>query len=178
MAEAFVGAGSNIDPEVNVAAALRLLAAAVRITAVSTVYRTEAELRPEQSHYYNCVFKVETELSPENLKHRVLRNIEEKLGRHRTADTFAARTIDLDLLLYDDLVVTMPDLVLPDPDILRRPYLAAALKELSPRLIVPGSRTSIDEVLSVTRCGVMTPLKEYTERLRKEIDDGHQQGQD
>lgn len=169
MARAFVSVGSNINPAENTARALSALGREARITKISTVYLTEPEGRPEQQPFYNCVVEIETELSPAELKQKVLRRIEDRLGRERTEDKYAARTIDLDLVLYDDLVMATESLTLPDPDIVRRPFLAIPLLELAPGLVLPGSGLRIDEAAATLPRSGMKPLENYTERLRKEI---------
>jgi 2-amino-4-hydroxy-6-hydroxymethyldihydropteridine diphosphokinase len=169
MTRAFVGIGSNIDPEVNVRSAIFRMMETARVKAISMVYRTEPVGPPGQPPYYNCVVEIETDLAPRDLKFRLLRRIESELGRTRSTDRFAARTIDLDLVLYDDLVMTTEDLSLPDPDILVRPFLAIPLQELAPGLVLPGSGLHISEVvLAQPRTG-MAPLENYTELIRKEI---------
>jgi 2-amino-4-hydroxy-6-hydroxymethyldihydropteridine diphosphokinase len=164
---AFVALGSNIDPNRHIEAAVLALASQVQIVAVSTVYRTNAEERPEQPQFYNCVVEIRTEIPARNLKFQVLRPIEDALGRHRTSDKFAPRSIDLDLILYDDLVVNADGLVLPDPDIIRRPYLALPLSELAPDLTLPGTLLRIAEGASDLRAHKMQPLPDYTAQLRK-----------
>src|SRR5512143_1899534 len=124
MVRAFVGIGSNIDPAQNVRAALRCLARQTRLVAISTVYLTEPLGRPEQAPYYNCVAEIATDVPPTELKYGMLRGIEDALGRRRTQDKYAPRTIDLDLLAYGDLVLDTEGMRLPDPDILQRPFLA------------------------------------------------------
>ena len=169
MTRAFISIGSNIDPEVNVRSAVLRLTETTRVKAISTVYRTEPVGPPGQPLYYNCVVEIETDLAPRDLKFKMLRRIESELGRTRGIDRFAARTIDLDLVLYDDLVIATEDLTLPDPDILVRPFLAIPLQELAPGLVLPGSGLPISEaVLAQPRTG-MAPLENYTERIRKEI---------
>jgi 2-amino-4-hydroxy-6-hydroxymethyldihydropteridine diphosphokinase len=167
MTRAFIAVGSNIRPAENVRAALGRLAKTVRLVAVSTVYETPAEGRPEQPPYYNCVVAVETDVPPETLKRAILRRIESDLGRQRAADRYAARPIDLDLILYGDLAVETEDLTLPDPLILTRPYLAAGLREVAPGLVLPKWERPVEE-LSATGPG-MKPLEEYTERLRRDL---------
>ncbi len=172
MVKAYVAVGSNIDPEENVKKAVRLLAHHTRIFRISTVYMTEPEGRPEQPPFYNLIVEVETEISPEELKYRVLRVIENELGRIRTRDKYAPRTIDLDLVLYDGLVLQVENLILPDPEILRRPFLAFPLSELSPDLALPGTGLAIQQVLSQLSRETMKPLYRFTELLRKEIFNG------
>ena len=140
MARAFVSVGSNIDPADNVKKAVRLLGAQTRILATSTVYLTEPLGRSGQPPYYNCVLEIETGTPPLDLKLTVLRRIEDSLGRLRGSDKFAPRTIDLDLILYDDITIAGEVLTIPDPDILQRSFLAIALYELAPDLVLPGRR--------------------------------------
>ena len=169
MARAFISIGSNIDPEANVKAAILRLGPAARVKAISTIYRTEPVGPPGQPPFYNCVVEIETEMAPREVKFRLLRTIESELGRIRSNDKFAARTIDLDLILYEDLVMSTEDLTLPDPDILRRPFLAVALHELAPGLVLPGSGVRISEAVPPQPRKDMTPLQEYSERVRKEV---------
>ena len=169
MARTFLSVGSNIHPIENVKKALKLLCSHVRITRISTVYLTPAEDRPEQSYYYNCVVEAETQMPPIELKYSILRPIEEALGRIRSGDKFASRTIDLDLILYDDLIMETETLILPDPQISRRAFIALPLHELSPELRLPASGVSIAEIAASLPQSEMKPLKQYTEILRKEI---------
>ncbi len=176
MARAFVSVGSNINPGENVRRAVRLLARQVRVQGISTVYLTEpVEQQHEQEPYYNCVLETETDRSPLELKQNVLRLIEEELGRKRSADKFAPRTIDLDLILYDDLVIKEEGLTLPDPEILKRPFLSIPLCELAPELVLPDTRIPIAEVAARFRHHTMKPLEAYTDRLRGEIRHGFEQ---
>ncbi len=175
MARAFVSIGSNIDPGENVRKAVRLLARQVRVLGISTVYLTEPVERPEQTPYYNCVLEIETALSPLELKRKVLRRIEEQLGRKRSEDKFAARTIDLDLILYDDLVLKTEGLTLPDPEITGRPFLAVPLHELAPELVLPGSRVPIADIAAGMKRNTMKPLAAYTDMLRGEVRNGPEQ---
>ncbi len=174
MVRAFIGIGSNIEPQRNVREALRLLARRERVVAVSTVYRTEPIARPEQGPYYNCVVEIKTDTPPLQLKFGSLRPIEAALGRVRGPDRWAARTIDLDLLAYDELAVREDDLILPDPDIAVRAFLALSLCELAPDLELPGIGTAADLANRFSGEG-MVALREYTEALREVI--AHEQAQ-
>ena len=172
MARAFVSVGSNIDPADNIKKAVRLLGAQTRILAISTVYFTEPIDRSGQPPYFNCVLEIETGTPPLDLKLTVLRPIEASLGRLRISDKFAPRTIDLDLILYDDITLAGEELTLPDPDILQRPFLAIALYELAPDLVLPGSTTPIMDIVAALLRKTMKPLGSYTEVLRGEIRHG------
>jgi len=141
MPRAFIGVGSNIAPQENIREALRRLAQSVLIVSISTFYREPAIGRPDDPDFHNGVVEIDTDLAPITLKGKVLRGIEASLGRgrSRSLDKFASRTIDLDLLLYDDLVVSSAELTLPHPDILKRAFVAVPLYEIAPTLVLPGS---------------------------------------
>lgn len=172
MTRAFVSVGSNIEPARHLNAAVRMLAGGARVTGVSTVYLTAPEGRPEQPRYYNCVVAVEVDAPPAVVKRSLLAPIERALGRTRGADRFAARTIDLDLIVYGDLVVSDIGMSLPDPLILQRPFLAAALCELEPRLVLPGMTVPLAEATADLDRGGMEPLHAFTAQLREEVTRG------
>ncbi len=137
MTKVYIGVGSNIEPELHVVGALERLKERVTVCAVSRFFTTAPIGRPDQGPYANGVFCVETSLEPRELK-ALLGSVEDALGRRRSEDRYAPRTIDLDLVLYGDRVIREPGLVVPDPDLLTRPFLAAALLEIAPDLVVPG----------------------------------------
>ncbi len=172
MARAFIAVGSNIEPEENVARALAQLHERIGIDRLSTFYRTTPFDRPESPPFINGMLEVTTTLDPRELKQTVLRSIERHQGRHRTGDKSADRTLDLDLVVYDDLILESPDLVLPDPDLARRPFLAHTLCELAPALLLPGSGTSIRSLAEALGTHGMEPLPAYTARLRRSIHHG------
>lgn len=105
--------------------------------AVSAVYASPAAGPPGQPGFLNAAARLETDLAPEEVRVR-LRKVEADLGRVRTSDRYAPRPIDLDLVLYDDLV--SPSLRIPDPDLLERPYLAVVASELDPVFPHPVTR--------------------------------------
>ncbi len=144
---AYVGVGSNVDPLRNVLAALALLREQVTVTGVSTFYRTAPLQRQSQPHFSNGVFACRTPLAPRQIK-QLLCAMEVKLGRRRTADRHARRTIDLDLLILGDLVVDDDRFRLPDPDIRTRSFVALPLYELAPELRLPDSGEPLREVVA------------------------------
>ncbi len=168
MSRAFVSVGSNIDPAENVRRAIVMLARAASVSGISTVFRTEPVGSAGQPFFYNCIVEVTTELAPVALKRDVLRSIESALGRVRTGDRYAPRTIDLDLILYDDIVLAGKDLTLPDPDILTRSYLLAGLAELAPDLRMPGTGQRIADLNKAASGTGTEPLHDYTDVVRKE----------
>lgn len=169
MARVYIGVGSNIDPESNVAAALRMLSDAAKVAAVSTFYRCPALGSPASPDFYNGVVAIESEIAPREMKFGVLRQIEEALGRVRGPDKNAPRPIDLDILLYGDLVVEEADLVIPDPRIAERVFVAVPLAELEPAIRLPGWDSALAEVSRRMDSSEMTPLPEFTKRLREEL---------
>jgi dihydroneopterin aldolase/2-amino-4-hydroxy-6-hydroxymethyldihydropteridine diphosphokinase len=162
----YLGVGSNIDPEQNVPRALELLRRAVTVTGVSTFYQTLPLGRPERAPFYNGAVRCQTNAPLPELRRGVLRGIEAQLGRVRTADKHAARPIDLDVLLYGDEVVCDESGRVPDPDIEVRPFLAVPLLELAPDLVLPDSGKPLQTLVASMDPTDMTPLPEFSERLR------------
>jgi 2-amino-4-hydroxy-6-hydroxymethyldihydropteridine diphosphokinase len=124
MSDAFLAVGSNIDGEVNIPAALRYLLSLVNVRATSTFYQTPSVDDPQQPPFANGVWHIDTDEGPRRLKFDICRAVESRLGRVRTADRSAPRTIDLDLLLYDNLVIKESGLILPAPEIRIRSFTA------------------------------------------------------
>ncbi len=143
-APVFVTLGSNVAPESNLPRAVRLLGERLALRAVSRVYRTapldaSGRVMIKQGHFLNAAALVETDLPPAALKHDVLRPIEAEMGRVRSADKYAPRSIDLDIALYGDLVLDDPEsrLTLPDPEITTRAHVALPLADLAPDFVHP-----------------------------------------
>jgi len=171
MSVAYISIGSNIEPEKHIAQALRMLASMVRVTAISTFYRTAALGRPDSPSFYNGVVGIETSLAPRELKFGLLREIERSLGRTRGPDRYAARTIDLDIAVYEDAVINETDLVVPDPDVRTRPFVAVPLLQIAPDLVLPDTGVALSDVVSAKRMECADPLYEFASALRKEISD-------
>lgn len=168
--EAFIAVGSNINPETHIMAALDLLRKTVEVLASSSFYRTAPLKRRDQPMFHNGVWHIRTRRTPESLKFDLLRPVEEALGRHRSADRHAARPIDLDLILYGDLIIDLPGLRLPDPDILQRPFIAVPLLELSPDVIVPGTDRPLSQCEHACNTAGLEALPEFTLRLRRKLE--------
>jgi 2-amino-4-hydroxy-6-hydroxymethyldihydropteridine diphosphokinase len=168
---AFIAVGSNIEPERNVLLALELLMRRVRVVAASTFYRTEPLGRPEQASFVNGAWEVRAERDARELKFGVLRPIEAELGRVRTADRYAARPIDLDIAVYGDLLIREPDLMVPDPDILERPFLAIPVLELAPEIRLPGTEMALKDFPVARGTAGLEPAAELTELLRERLNE-------
>jgi len=166
---AYIGIGANLDPARHIPAGLRRLAASARIVALSVFYETDPIGRPEQPKYYNGVCRAATALDPHRLLSEVLHPIEAALGRVRSADRYAARPLDLDLLLWDNAILDEAGLRLPHPEILARAFVAMPLLELEPGLRLPGhARPLAEEARGLSR-DALQPLPDFTARLIKEF---------
>ncbi|GAB3427291.1 2-amino-4-hydroxy-6-hydroxymethyldihydropteridine diphosphokinase [Massilia solisilvae] len=136
---AWVGIGANLgDAHGNVLDALDRLTwvPGVRLLRASSLYRT-APIDSSGEDYINAVAELDTSLSPRALLAALLR-IEQAHGRERPYRN-APRTLDLDLLLYDDEVIAdLPTLAVPHPRMHERAFVLAPLAELAPGLPIPG----------------------------------------
>lgn len=146
MADVYLGLGSNLgDKVVNLREALSLLGGKrdsdVTLLAVSSLYRTEPVGYLDQDWFLNAAAHVETALSPRELLNRLLA-IEQELGRVRTVRN-GPRIIDLDILLWDDLVVNEDGLVIPHPRLHQRLFALDPLAELAPDRLHPVFGKSI-----------------------------------
>lgn len=137
MARAFLGLGSNQgDRAAYLREAIhRLDAADLRVTGRSHVYETAPWGRTGQATFLNQVLAVETPLPPRALLERC-RAVETALGRTR-AERWGPRTLDVDLLLYDEAVVRETGLVVPHPELARRAFVLVPLAEVAPGLRLP-----------------------------------------
>ncbi|MCC9077610.1 2-amino-4-hydroxy-6-hydroxymethyldihydropteridine diphosphokinase [Litorilinea aerophila] len=148
MATALILAGSNVDRERNLPAALDALRRlpGLRVQAVSAIHDTPAigpDGRPSgQPNFHNVALRVETELGYQQLRQR-LREVEARLGRVRTEDKFAPRPIDLDIVWYapDD---GGPPVV--DPDLARYAHVVLPLAEIAPDWQDPTTGHSLQEL--------------------------------
>ena len=145
MAHVYVSIGSNIDREQNIDMALRALATAYGELQLSSVYASDA-VGFNSAPFYNLVVGFSTTETPQAIQGR-LHTIEDSNGRLRTGQ-LSARTLDLDLLLYDDLVLTDGKLVLPRPDIDRYAFVLGPLAEIAGSGCHPVSGISYAELWS------------------------------
>jgi len=142
---AFIALGSNIEPETNLPLAVARLSELGPCIALSTVYQNPAIANKPQPDYLNAAVLIETALDPLTIRDK-LREIEADLGRIRTEDKFAPRTIDLDLCLLGDRVLDHELLTLPDPDLLKRAHLAVTTAELRPDFLHPLTGDALKEI--------------------------------
>ena len=156
MSTAYVALGSNLgDRWANLSAAVRRLRAepGLRVVAASEVYETAPrDCPPGSADYLNSVVAVETERPPEDLLKLLLR-IEQQFGRVRTGPN-SPRTLDLDLLLYDDRVIATPELTLPHPRMHERDFVLAPLAEIAPAAVHPTLGKTVRELRAAARGAV------------------------
>ena len=93
--------------------------------------------------------------------------MESELGRERSAEKNAPRTIDLDLVVHGDLVCSEEGLVLPAPEILERAFVALPLLELEPELVLPGTDQPLRELAAGLSSSEMVPAESFNTRLRR-----------
>jgi 2-amino-4-hydroxy-6-hydroxymethyldihydropteridine diphosphokinase len=144
VAAVYVGAGSNVAPARNLARAVTELAREFPGARFSPWYRN----RPvgfEGEDFINLVVGFETSLPVRTVLAK-LHAIEALCGRARDAPRWAPRAMDLDVLLYDDLVCDEPGLKLPRPDLLKRAYMLGPLAALAPQVVHPTARLTIGEL--------------------------------
>jgi 2-amino-4-hydroxy-6-hydroxymethyldihydropteridine diphosphokinase len=146
MNQVFISLGSNIDPEKNLPEAVRRLAAQCRVRTVSPVYETKPVGKTDQPNFMNAAVLVETGLTAGELKSQVLQTIERELGRVRTEDKNAPRTIDLDISLFDGEMLELGQRRIPDPEILQFPHIARPLADLAPDYCHPETGQTLQEI--------------------------------
>jgi 2-amino-4-hydroxy-6-hydroxymethyldihydropteridine diphosphokinase len=157
MATVYVGLGSNIAPETHLPAAAARLGELVRVTAVSRVYRTPPWGEPDQPDFLNAVAAGETALPPLALLDGLLA-IETALRRTR-ARRWGPRTADLDLLMYDDLVLESDRLVLPHARLHERAFVLVPICELAPGLAHPRLGKTMAELLGALDATGIEPVE-------------------
>ncbi len=130
MTSVYVAAGSNVEPVVNLRRALDVLHGHFAPLRLSRAYRNAA-VGFKGDDFINLVFGLETDLGVEPVIAR-LHEAEAACGRERNAPKWAPRAMDLDILLFGDMVCERPGLVLPRPDLVRRPYMLGPMAEIAP----------------------------------------------
>ncbi len=120
--KAYLLLGSNIDKETNIPRAIALLKSITTVGALSTIIETAAVGTRNQANFYNCAVEIDTHLSLENIKKNIIIPIESCLKRVRTEDPNAARTIDIDVIIYDNLLI--------DPEINLYDHIRTPIQEI------------------------------------------------
>lgn len=149
MNRVFVLLGSNINKEVNLPTAVSLLRQQCQVVAVSAIYETVPVGLKEQPNFWNTAVLLTTPLTASQLKTQVLTPIEQQLDRQRTADKNAPRTIDLDIVLFNEQVL--------DNDLLKFPHVAVPMAELAPDMLHPETAESLSTIAARLLAPFETP---------------------
>ena len=116
------------------------------ITNQSAIYETEPWGFESTDIFWNQAIEISTDLSPEEVLPQT-QQIEQALGRIRKANQYNSRTIDIDILFYDDQIIQTKNLVVPHPRIQERKFALAPLSEINPELIHPIFLKNIQQLL-------------------------------
>jgi 2-amino-4-hydroxy-6-hydroxymethyldihydropteridine diphosphokinase len=149
MTAAHIALGSNLgNRAANLRTALEMLAqtAGISITAVSAIYETAPVGGPEQDPYLNACAALVTKLTPTRLLLMML-DIEKKMGRVRKV-RWGPRIIDLDLLLYGEIMMNTPLLELPHPRMSERDFVLIPLADIAPNQVIPGLNQTVALILA------------------------------
>jgi 2-amino-4-hydroxy-6-hydroxymethyldihydropteridine diphosphokinase len=144
---AYLSVGSNVgNREQNLREAIRRASAFGRIVAVSSFYETEPVEVTDQPWFLNCVIALEATAQPAQLMAELLR-IEQEMGRKRVKEK-GPRSIDIDILLFGEVVVNTPELTIPHPSMANRRFVLAPLAEIAPELRHPALHKEIRDLLA------------------------------
>jgi len=144
----YIGLGSNIGNKAGQVQLAREMIDKIRdleVTGASSLYLTYPWGNTEQEDFVNQVIEVRTGLSALDLLYR-LQEIEIKMGRQRNV-RWGPRSIDLDILLYGDEIIHLPELRVPHPHMRERLFVLIPLQEINPELVFPEDGVKLKEVL-------------------------------
>ncbi|WP_411842985.1 2-amino-4-hydroxy-6-hydroxymethyldihydropteridine diphosphokinase [Salinicoccus sp. HZC-1] len=154
MAVAYLGLGSNLgNRRENLESAIRRLGEQVEInvTKRSSLYDTEPYGKTDQPDFMNMCVEIETRISPLDLLESVL-SIEHELGRVRK-EVWGPRTIDIDILLYEDLELSLDDLSIPHTQMHKRAFVLDPLSEIAGDAVHPGFNKTIETLRKELEAG-------------------------
>jgi 2-amino-4-hydroxy-6-hydroxymethyldihydropteridine diphosphokinase len=149
---AYIALGSNVaseagPPDATLAAAAKRLGELGTVTSLSSLYSTRPVGYAEQPRFMNAVVALDTALEPRMLLNQLLA-IEKELGRDRSKSIpNGPRTLDLDILLLDDLQIREPGLVLPHPRLDHRAFVLVPLHEIAPQLRIADRGKTVGQLL-------------------------------
>ncbi|KPJ95808.1 MAG: 2-amino-4-hydroxy-6-hydroxymethyldihydropteridine pyrophosphokinase [Gammaproteobacteria bacterium SG8_11] len=135
----YIGLGSNLDnPARQVTSAIKELnqLPQSQLIHASSLYQSKPMGPQDQPDYVNAVATIDTKLNPEALLQQLL-SMEKRHGRVRGSQRWTARTLDLDILLYGQEVITSQNLTIPHPGIAERNFVLYPLHEIAPQLVIP-----------------------------------------
>ena len=166
-----IALGSNIEKERNLPLAIELLREMGNVTAVSPIYETEPVGLLNQPNFWNAAVLIQTDLTASEIKLQIINVVEARLGRVRQPDKNAPRTIDADIVLFNDLVFAYDGgdgclRLIPDPDLLKFAHVAVPVADLLPNFPHPETgeplsalaKSLLDEVVVEYGRSPLTPV--------------------
>ncbi len=144
MSVIYISVGSNINAEYHVCAGINALREMYGAITTSIVYESDA-VGFDGDNFYNLVVKAIVDETVETVVSN-LRKIEDNFNRDRSGPKFSSRTLDLDLLLYDDLILNQPHLELPRAEITKNAFVLLPLSELAADVLHPIEKKSIGQL--------------------------------
>ncbi|MCX8065337.1 MAG: 2-amino-4-hydroxy-6-hydroxymethyldihydropteridine diphosphokinase [Candidatus Hydrogenedentes bacterium] len=173
----YLSLGSNIFPKENIKNSLAMLSKHVVINNISPVFITPPLGGMSQPDYFNCVIEISIKvpMSPVSFKCEVIRKIEESLGRKRGVDKYAPREIDIDILLFDDVIYESAEWRVPSPEVFERDFVFAGLLFLNPQLIVFPSKEPLVNFAENYKLHLLRIDCTYTQLIWKEFLDEHRE---
>ncbi len=154
---AYLALGSNIRPEDNLPAAARKLTRHGRVLAVSRVWEFPPVGDTAQANYLNTAVLLETPLSAGELRHGPIAEIERTLHRIRDPkNKNAPRTIDIDIVLFNREILRIGHRQIPDPEILKRAFIAIPLSEIDPGYLHPEHGVTLKEIAQALQASAAT----------------------
>ena len=144
MSTAYLGLGSNVNSRSNILAGIKALREEFDDVQLSPAYQTRA-IGFDGDDFINLVACIETTLQPLELK-QFLNELEDRHGRARNVAKFSDRTLDIDILLYEDLYLVSPVIDIPRAEIMKFSHVLKPLADLAPELLHPVHRKTIAEI--------------------------------
>jgi 2-amino-4-hydroxy-6-hydroxymethyldihydropteridine diphosphokinase len=146
MSQAYLSLGSNVDAERHIREAILALREAFTTCRLSPIYRSHA-VGFDGDDFINLAALIETNMAPLELR-SWLRELEDRYGRDRKQPRFSDRTLDIDILLFDDLVLDTDELEVPRREILKFAHVLKPLADLAPSLMHPTEQRTLGVIWS------------------------------
>ena len=152
MIVSYLGLGSNMDDRFNnIRTALDMLSSeeSNELLNISNLYESKAMYNKSLNNFYNAVAKIQTSLSASMLL-SLVKNIEKKIGRIKSAERYANRPIDIDILSYGSEIIQTEELVIPHPHIKERKFVLKPWSDIDSNYIIVTENKKIKELLRIT----------------------------